>query len=105
MEVEPVKASAAVSHILVETEDEATRLKLEVLAGADFSDLAGEHSTCGSRSTGGVLGVVMPGQMVPEFDEVVWTCEPGVVQGPVKTQFGYHLILVTERSGGERGAP
>ena len=47
---------------------------------------------------GGALGTFSPGQMVPEFDQAVFSGDVGVVQGPVKTQFGYHLLEVTERN-------
>ena len=57
--------------------------------------------TCPSAKQGGALGTFGPGQMVPAFDKVCWSAPVGSVQGPVQTQFGYHLILVTERSDGE----
>ena len=63
-----------------------------------FADLAKAHSKCPSGSEGGELGEFRPGQMVPEFDKVVFSAPVGVVQGPVKTQFGYHLVEVTSRT-------
>ena len=90
------KASAR--HILVSTEKECQALKDQIEAGADFADLAKEHSSCPSGKEGGDLGEFGPGQMVPEFDGVVFSAEIGTVQGPVKTQFGYHLLEVTSRT-------
>ncbi len=90
------KASAR--HILVKTEDACSALKTEIEAGADFATLASQHSDCPSGKQGGDLGEFSPGQMVREFDEVVFSADVGTLQGPVKTQFGYHLIEVTKRS-------
>jgi anaerobic selenocysteine-containing dehydrogenase len=59
---------------------------------------AKEHSTCPSGKSGGSLGEFGPGQMVPEFDAVIWTADLDKVTDCVKTQFGYHLIIVTKRS-------
>ena len=89
--------TAAARHILVSTEEECQALKDQIEGGADFGDLAKEHSSCPSGKEGGDLGEFGPGQMVPEFDSVVFSAERGVVQGPVKTQFGYHLLEVTSR--------
>ena len=60
--------------------------------------MAREHSQCPSGAQGGDLGTFGPGQMVPEFDTVVFSGDVGVVHGPVQTQFGYHLIEITERT-------
>ncbi len=89
---------AAASHILVKSEEKAQELKSAIEGGADFAQLAKENSSCPSSHQGGELGTFGRGQMVPEFDEVVFSAPVGVVQGPVKTQFGYHLVLVTERN-------
>jgi peptidyl-prolyl cis-trans isomerase C len=63
-----------------------------------LQELASEHSTCPSGKNGGSLGEFSPGQMVKEFNDVVFTTgKVGQVEGPVKTQFGYHLILITRR--------
>lgn len=91
------KASAR--HILVDTETHAQELKDQIEGGADFETLAKEHSSCPSGQRGGDLGEFAPGMMVKEFDEVVFSAELNKVQGPVKTQFGYHLLEVTSRSG------
>ncbi len=91
-------ASAAARHILVSTEEACADLKKQIDEGADFSALAKEHSSCPSGAEGGALGTFGPGQMVKEFDEVVFSAPIGEVQGPVKTQFGYHLLEVTHRA-------
>jgi peptidyl-prolyl cis-trans isomerase C len=91
-------SKAAARHILVESEETCNDLKSKIVGGADFASLAKEHSKCPSGSDGGNLGTFGPGQMVREFDEVVFAAPLGEVQGPVKTQFGYHLIEVTMRS-------
>ncbi|MEA3331517.1 MAG: peptidylprolyl isomerase [Campylobacterota bacterium] len=88
---------AEARHILVKTEDECNALKAEIEAGASFESVAKANSKCPSRSDGGDLGRFRPGQMVDEFDEVVFNKEVGVVHGPVKTKFGYHLIEITSR--------
>ncbi|HET8807406.1 MAG TPA: peptidylprolyl isomerase, partial [Methylophaga sp.] len=72
--------------------------KREIEEGADFAAVAKEHSSCPSSAQGGDLGEFGPGMMVPEFDKVVFSAPVGTVQGPVKTQFGYHLLEVTSRS-------
>jgi peptidyl-prolyl cis-trans isomerase C len=91
-------ARANARHILVKTEEECNDLKTEIENGADFEKLAHTHSLCPSGKQGGDLGEFGRGQMVKEFDTVVFTAPIGEVQGPVKTQFGYHLVEVTKRS-------
>ncbi|MEO6423559.1 MAG: peptidylprolyl isomerase [Candidatus Nitrotoga sp.] len=91
-------ALANARHILVETKELCNSLKNEISNGTEFSDLAAKHSKCPSGKQGGDLGEFGPGQMVKEFDEVVFSAPVGEVQGPVKTQFGYHLLEVTKRS-------
>jgi peptidyl-prolyl cis-trans isomerase C len=88
---------AQARHILVEEEQECQNLKQQIADGADFAALAREHSKCPSGADGGDLGEFSPGQMVREFDDVVFSAEIGQVQGPVKTQFGYHLLEVLKR--------
>ncbi|RMH26240.1 MAG: hypothetical protein D6693_07525 [Planctomycetota bacterium] len=90
---------AVARHILVKTEAEALDLKSRLEAGEGFADLAKAHSSCPSGADGGSLGRFSKGQMVPEFDRVVFGDLPvGQVSEPVQTQFGHHLILVEERS-------
>ena len=91
-------SKAAARHILVETEEQCEQIKTEIEAGTDFAEAAKEHSQCPSSQQGGTLGEFSPGQMVKEFDEVVFSAEIGKVHGPVKTDFGYHLIEITSRT-------
>lgn len=91
-------AKASARHILVSSEEVCNELKAEIEGGTDFADVAKEHSQCPSGKDGGNLGVFGPGQMVKEFDEVVFNAEVGKVHGPVKTQFGYHLLEITTRT-------
>lgn len=88
---------ATASHILVQTEAQCEELKQQIIGGADFATLAKQHSSCPSGAQGGELGRFGPGMMVPEFDKVVFSAPVNEVQGPVRTQFGYHLVLVTSR--------
>ncbi|TEA78935.1 peptidylprolyl isomerase [Allopusillimonas ginsengisoli] len=90
-------AQATARHILVDTEAKCSELKAAIEGGADFAQVAKENSSCPSSRDGGNLGTFGRGQMVREFDEVVFSAPVGVVQGPVKTQFGYHLLEVTDR--------
>ena len=90
--------SASARHILVETEDQAKDLKQKIEGGEDFGELAKAHSKCPSGRGGGDLGTFKQGDMVPEFDTVVFGDLPiGEVSEPVKTQFGYHLLEVQTR--------
>ena len=90
--------TAVASHILVSTEEQALELKQQIADGAAFADLAKAHSACPSGQSGGSLGQFRQGDMVPEFDAVIFSDLPlGEVSDPVKTQFGYHLIEITAR--------
>lgn len=88
---------ASARHILVSTEEKCNELKAAIEGGADFAQVAKENSSCPSSRDGGNLGSFGRGEMVKEFDEVVFSAPVNVVQGPVKTQFGYHLLEVTDR--------
>ena len=90
-------AQASARHILVSTEAKAQELKTAIENGADFAQLARENSSCPSGRQGGDLGTFGPGEMVREFDQVVFSAPVNQVQGPVKTQFGYHLVEDTSR--------
>lgn len=90
-------AWATARHILVETEEECNTLKAAIENGTSFEEAAMENSKCPSGRKGGDLGRFGPGQMVPEFDKAVFTGDVGVLYGPIKTQFGYHLLEVTGR--------
>jgi len=91
-------AEASARHLLVATEEQCEALKKEIEGGADFADVAKKNSSCPSSANGGSLGSFGPGQMVPEFDKVVFSAPLNTVQGPVKTQFGFHLLEVTRRT-------
>jgi peptidyl-prolyl cis-trans isomerase C len=89
---------AKARHILVPTQEACNNLKTEIAGGMDFGDAARRHSQCPSGKSGGDLGEFSPGQMVREFDDVVFKRAVGEVHGPVKTQFGFHLIEITSRT-------
>ncbi len=90
-------ARATARHLLVETEEFCNELKQRIENGEKFEDLAKEFSQCPSGAEGGNLGSFSQGQMVPEFDTVVFNEALNVVHGPVETQFGYHLLETTSR--------
>jgi len=91
-------AKATARHILVEDEQVCKDLKAQIQnKETTFEEAAESYSQCPSGNEGGDLGSFGPGQMVPEFDTVVFNDEVGVVHGPVKTQFGYHLLEITSR--------
>lgn len=92
-----------VSHILVNTEEEAKKLLVRIKKGESFSKLAKSFSKDpGSAGKGGELGFIKRGQMVPEFEQIAFSLKKGEISNPVKTQFGYHIIKVTERKEGEK---
>ena len=91
-------ATATARHLLVTDEATCNDLKQKISSGeTTFEDAAKEYSQCPSGQEGGALGTFPEGAMVPEFDKVVFNDEVGVVHGPVKTQFGWHLLEVTDR--------
>ncbi len=92
---EPAQTKA--SHVLVPDESKAAEIKKELDAGASFEEQAKAHSTCPSSDKGGDLGYYPKGRMVPEFEQSADSLEIGEISEPVKTQFGYHLIKVTDR--------
>jgi len=85
-----------VSHILVETQAQADALAAELVAGADFATLARENSVEGSSADGGELGCFDPAQLVPEFSTAASALAPGAVSAPVQTEFGFHLIKISD---------
>ena len=91
-------ATATARHILFETEAKCEEVKSQIESGADFAEMAKEHSKCPSGGQGGDLGEFTPGQRVPEFDQVVFSEDIGKVLGPVQTDFGFHLIEITSRT-------
>mmetsp|Transcript_24930 Transcript_24930/g.25147 ORF Transcript_24930/g.25147 Transcript_24930/m.25147 type:complete len:155 (-) Transcript_24930:165-629(-) len=99
---------ASAKHILIKgpegkskCEELKTSLKEAENLSESFSELALKFSECPSAKRGGNLGTFKPGMMVKEFDQVCFEKEIGVVHGPVSTQFGNHLILITRRYEGE----
>ncbi len=92
------------SHILLETEDEAKALKAQLDDGANFAELAKEHSTGPSGPNGGSLGWFGKGQMVPEFENAVLALEAGQISDPVQTQFGWHLVTLNDTRKSEAPA-
>lgn len=91
-------ARATARHLLVDSEEKCNEIKQQISDGASFAEMAKQHSSCPSGANGGDLGEFGPGQMVKEFDQVVFSAPVNTVQGPVKTQFGYHLLEVTSRT-------
>ena len=110
--------TATASHILVKTESEAAALRARLVSAGEatagsgapgsgpgpgrvdmalFAELAAEHSNCPSGKKGGSLGEFGRGQMVPEFEQPSFYGELNTLLGPVKTKFGYHLLVVTAR--------
>ncbi len=90
---EEVKAS----HILVKTEEEAMDLYNKIKDGLAFEEAAREYSLCPSGQMGGDLGFFGRGMMVKPFEDAAFDLEVGKISEPVKTQFGWHLILVTDK--------
>jgi len=90
--------TASARHILVADKATCDDLKTRIDGGEDFAAIAREYSECPSGQQGGDLGEFSPGMMVQEFDTIVFSADLGKVHGPVRTQFGYHLIEITKRS-------
>jgi len=90
--------SAMAKHILVKTRQEAEKLKQRLANGEDFAKLARKYSTCNSRKWDGDLGEVFPGQLMKPIENVIFKKPLFKVHGPVKSQFGYHLVVVYFRS-------
>lgn len=92
-----VKETVQASHILVDSEEKASDILKEINDGKSFHDAAVEYSTCPSNMKGGDLGSFDKGKMVPEFEAEVFNMDLNEVRGPIKTQFGYHLIKLTDK--------
>lgn len=86
------------SHILVKSEDDAKVILYDVKHGKDFEAVAKEKSLCPSRKKGGSLGWFGRGQMVKEFENACFSANKGDIIGPIKTQFGYHIIKINNVS-------
>lgn len=85
------------SHILVKTEEEANDLLSKLNDGADFGELAQEYSLCPSKRDGGDLRFFGKGMMVKPFEDAAFSLEIGQISKPVQTQFGWHLIKLTDK--------
>ena len=96
-----VQPTFTASHILVESEDLAKEIKEKIDNDGDFAQLAKEYSTCPSKGQGGDLGTFQQGQMVKEFENALIENEIGDIVGPVKTQFGYHIINIKDKTEGK----
>ncbi len=90
-------AKARARHILVESKSDCLDLLNRINSGEDFAEVAKSHSKCPSGAKGGDLGEFGPGMMVKEFDKVVFSGDIGDIYGPIKTQFGFHLIEILSR--------
>ena len=88
---------AIVRHIRVKTRAQAEQLKAQLANGADFAKLAKQHSTCNSAKRGGELEKNKKGQLVKPIDSVVFGKPEHIVHGPVKSQFGFHLVEIKFR--------
>ena len=86
------------SHILVKTEDEAKKLYDEIKAGKSFAEAAEEVSLCPSGQNGGDVGFFSKGMMVKPFEDACFLMEVGEISQPVQTQFGWHLIQLTDKN-------
>ncbi len=96
--LEEIKAS----HILLDSKEKAEEVHKELEEGADFAELAKEYSKDTSNAEkGGDLGWFSRGKMVPEFEEVAFSLEKGVITDPVKTEYGWHIIKLVDRKEGE----
>jgi len=84
------------AHILVESEDKAYEILDQIEGGVEFADAAKTHGTDGTAASGGDLGWFGEGMMVKPFEEAVMSMKAGEVKGPVKTEFGWHLIKLME---------
>ena len=89
--------TAIVRHILVKDKDLAEQLKNKIKSGADFAKIAKQYSTCNSAKRGGELGEVKKGQLVPVSDKLVFSAAERVLHGPIKSQFGFHLLEIKFR--------
>ena len=95
-----VPPTVSARHILVSTEEEANKVREEINNGLSFADAAMKYSSCPSKEQGGNLGEFSKGMMVPEFEKASLDAEIGAISEPVKTQFGYHLIVVDSKNEG-----
>jgi peptidyl-prolyl cis-trans isomerase C len=85
------------SHLLVGSKEAAEKCREEILGGKSFADVAKEVSQCPSSRQGGDLGYFGQGRMVPEFDRAAFSLPVGEISEPIQTQFGWHLLVVTDK--------
>jgi peptidyl-prolyl cis-trans isomerase C len=91
------RSQVRASHLLVADEAKCQALRAEIVAETiTFADAAKQNSSCPSGKQGGDLGFFGKGQMVPEFDRAAFTQPVGELSEPIKTQFGWHLLVVTD---------
>ncbi len=86
------------SHILVDSEEKANEILEDITDGLSFEDAAAQYSSCPSKQAGGALGQFGRGQMVKEFEDAVFSMQVGEISEPIKTQFGYHIIKLTDHT-------
>ncbi|HNX28903.1 MAG TPA: peptidylprolyl isomerase [Syntrophomonadaceae bacterium] len=99
-----VEEQIKASHILVDSEEKALEVKQKLAEGKDFAELAKEYSTdTTNKEQGGDLGLVSRGQMVAEFEDAAFALPVGEISEPVKTEYGYHIIKVTEKIAAREG--
>lgn len=89
--------TAIVRHILVKDKTLAEQLKQQILQGADFTKIAKQHSVCNSAKRGGELGEVKQGDLVRPIDQAVFRLKERELHGPIKSQFGWHLLEIKFR--------
>jgi peptidyl-prolyl cis-trans isomerase C len=92
----PMVTKVHAAHILVKDQAKAYELLARIKSGEKFETIAKEYSMCPSKSKGGDLGTFGRGQMVKKFEDAAFNAKKGEVVGPVKTEFGYHLIKVID---------
>ena len=98
MESFKIPEAVKASHILVNSSSEAEQLRSRLLKGEGFAELAEEHSSCPSSAKGGDLGWFQRKMMIKEFEDAAFALEIGDLSDVVETKFGYHIILLTNRS-------
>ena len=91
------KEERRIKHILVNDEDEANRIRVNILRGSNFESLARERSIDkSSAQNGGDLGYVLKSELVPEFGDTAFILKVGAISKPVKTQYGWHIIKIED---------
>ena len=99
-----VEEQIKVSHILVDSAEEAQEIRRMLSQGKEFADLAKERSTDpGSKDQGGDLGLVGRGEMVEEFEQAAFALQPGQISDPVESEYGFHIIKVHEKTAARPG--